>query len=154
MQVQHTASQQAKTDTARRTTQAAADVAQLFSRWHDELLVASTNSALTDWYLHPERRATLRPQVSAELVALHTVYPTLVDEACFIDAGGQELARQVKGLVWAATPSIILAIPATRRRLSPSVASTRSTSSAWPTMPRVSSSVVVTRWSIVSVVPR
>ena len=99
VQVQNTADQQARKFAAERTTRAAAELALLFSRWHDDLLVASTNSALTDWYLHPERRATLRPQVSAELVALHTVYPTLVDEACFIDAGGQELARQVKGVV-------------------------------------------------------
>jgi hypothetical protein len=29
---------------------------------------------------------------------VHTTYPTLVDEACFIDASGPELARQVKGI--------------------------------------------------------
>jgi methyl-accepting chemotaxis protein len=98
IQIQSRASQENAADTDRRATQAAADLSSLFVRWHDELLVASSDAALTDWYTRPAARGVLRPEIEKMMIAVHTTYPTLVDEACFIDASGPELARQVKGI--------------------------------------------------------
>lgn len=96
-QIQHTARTQARTEVADQAHRTAANISTLFGDWRDELLVASSDAALTDWFEHPDRRATLHGQIDAELVRLHSTYPTLIDEACYISFEGPELARQVKG---------------------------------------------------------
>ena len=35
----------------------AKNISSLFGEWHDEILIANQDSALRDWYLHPEQRA-------------------------------------------------------------------------------------------------
>jgi len=75
--------------------------AQALSRMlHDlryQLLLAANDSALTDWYRIPGARDELRPVVEDSLVLLHDLQPELIDEACFIDHAGPELARMVGG---------------------------------------------------------
>jgi methyl-accepting chemotaxis protein len=97
VQLQRTASQQAQTAVSDQTARTAAGITDLFNAWRDELLVASSNAALADWYTAPERRGVLHGQIDSQLVALHSIYPTLIDEACYISFQGPELARQVKG---------------------------------------------------------
>src|SRR4051794_5604242 len=75
----------------------ARNIASLFGEWHDEILIAAQDTALRDWYLHPEQRAALRPELDALLMQLHRVYPTLIEDAWIIDAGGAEEARMAKG---------------------------------------------------------
>jgi methyl-accepting chemotaxis protein len=94
--------QQSATDAARRQVDeragvVAKNISSLFGEWHDEILIAGQDSALRDWYVHPEQRAARRPELDALLLQLHRVYPTLIDEACIIDAGGVEQARMAKG---------------------------------------------------------
>jgi methyl-accepting chemotaxis protein len=94
--------QQSATDATRqqvdqRATVVAQNVSSLFREWHDEILIAAQDTALRDWYLHPQRRGLLRPQLDALLMELHRVYPTLIDEACIIDARGAEQARMAMG---------------------------------------------------------
>ena len=101
--IQADADRHAALDTQRHASAAAGDLSDLFGRWHDELLIASSDAALTDWYTHPKQRAALRSQIDRMMIGLHAIYPDLVDEACFIDTSGAELARQVKGT--AAQPS-------------------------------------------------
>ncbi len=98
LQIRRTAQQQTKDDVARHAALASTALSGLFADWRDELLIAAGNSVYADWFEHPADRAALRPQIDGALVALHSIYPELVDEACFIDARGPELARQVKGL--------------------------------------------------------
>jgi len=70
-----------------------------FTRWAQDLLLVAADDTFRQWYLHPERRQELRPQVEARMVSFHDVFPSLVDESCFIDSSGVEMARQVKGEV-------------------------------------------------------
>jgi methyl-accepting chemotaxis protein len=97
VQIQRTASDQAHSAVSEQTTRTAAGITDLFNAWRDELLVASNNAALTDWYADPDRRAVLHGQIDRQLVELHAIYPTLIDEACYISFQGPELARQVNG---------------------------------------------------------
>ena len=62
-----------------------------------QLLLAANDSALQQWYLMPNARDELRPTVEDSMILLHDLQPDLIDEACFIDAAGPELARMVKG---------------------------------------------------------
>jgi methyl-accepting chemotaxis protein len=78
---------------------AATQVSGLFTSWADDVVIGAQDSALQDWYTHPQTRSRLRPQIEGLLVQLHTVFPDLVDEACVIQADGRELARQTKGEV-------------------------------------------------------
>jgi methyl-accepting chemotaxis protein len=75
--------------------------AQTLSRMlHDfryQLLLAANNSALRQWYETPQARDELRPTVEDSMILLHDLQPDLIDEACFIDAAGPELARMVQG---------------------------------------------------------
>jgi len=68
-----------------------------FDQWQKELLTAASDKALTDWYREPTNHDALRSQIDAMQIEVHTLYPKLVDEGCFIDAGGEELSRQVLG---------------------------------------------------------
>jgi methyl-accepting chemotaxis protein len=97
LQIRRTAQQQVRDDVARQAALASTNVSALFNDWRNELLIAADNSAYQDWFSHPEDRAALHPRIDAALVSLHSLYPDLVDEACFIDARGPELARQVSG---------------------------------------------------------
>jgi len=97
VQIQNNAEQEATADARRRAVQAADDLSTLFEQWRNEILVAAADSALTDLYTQPDRRQTVLPAINDMLIRLHTIYPALVDEACYIDVAGTELARQVKG---------------------------------------------------------
>jgi len=98
VQIQVSADRDGSKDVQRRATAASLVLSDLFTRWHDEVLVAGSDAALKDWFSEPERRAALRDQIDTMMIGLHGLDPTVVDEACFIDASGAELARQVKGV--------------------------------------------------------
>jgi methyl-accepting chemotaxis protein len=70
---------------------------QLFLQWRSQDLIAANNEVLSRWYTEPGKRAELSPAVNGVLVQLHSLYPDLIDEACFIDHRGPEQARMVKG---------------------------------------------------------
>src|SRR3954447_10718463 len=95
--IQQSASEAARQRADQRAGVVAKNISSLFGEWHDETLIAVQDSALRDWYLDPERRPALRPELDALLLQLHRVYPTLIDEACIIDASGVEQARMAKG---------------------------------------------------------
>lgn len=97
LQIRRTAQEQAVQDAQRHANGAAADLTGLFADWRDELLIAAGNSAYPDWYERPDGRAATRARIDGALVALHGIYPDLIDEACFIDAQGPELSRQTVG---------------------------------------------------------
>jgi methyl-accepting chemotaxis protein len=99
VQIQGSASQEADRAVQQQADRSAADIAGLLDAWRDELLVASSNAALTDWFAHPERRTTLQGAIDGQLVRLEAIYPKLIDEACFISFQGPELARATKGEV-------------------------------------------------------
>src|SRR5215213_10314077 len=62
-----------------------------------QLLLAANESALQSWFTTPRDRGALRPVIDDSLVLLNRLQPDLIDEACFIDRNGPELARMVKG---------------------------------------------------------
>src|SRR4051794_6684744 len=95
--IQQSATDAAKQQVDQRAGVVAKNISSLFGDWHDEILIAVQDSALHDWYLHPERRDILRPELDALLLQMHRIYPTLIDEACIIDAGGVEQARMAEG---------------------------------------------------------
>jgi methyl-accepting chemotaxis protein len=103
VQIQLSANRNARQDAQRRATAASNDLSSLFTHWHDELLVASSDAALKDWFALPQHRAALRAHIDAMMIVLHGLDPTVVDEACYIGADGRELARQVKGVAAAAS---------------------------------------------------
>ena len=78
---------------------AAAQLDQLFLQWRSEILIAAGNQVLTRWYAEPGRRDQLAADVNGTLVQLNSLYTDLIDEACFIDRGGREQARMVKGAI-------------------------------------------------------
>jgi methyl-accepting chemotaxis protein len=82
------------------TEKAAEGAAALSRMLHDlryQLLLAANESALQRWYTAPGERSTLRSEIEGSLVLLNHLQPDLIDEACFIDRGGPELARMVQG---------------------------------------------------------
>ena len=95
--IQQSAAESQQRAVTERADVVAGSISSLFRDWHDEMLIAVQNSALRDWYAHPDRRPVLRPELDALLLQLHRVYPTLIDEACIIDADGAEQARMAKG---------------------------------------------------------
>jgi methyl-accepting chemotaxis protein len=98
IQIQVSASRGGKQDVQRRAAAASRDLSDLFTRWHDELLVAGSDAALKDWFAQPRHRTALRDQIDEMMIGLHGLDPAVVDEACYIGADGVELARQVKGV--------------------------------------------------------
>jgi methyl-accepting chemotaxis protein len=80
----------------------AAQLDQLFVQWRSEMLIAAGNQVIQRWYTEPGRRADLAGDLNSALVQFHSLYPDLIDEACFIDRGGVEQARMVKGTIAAA----------------------------------------------------
>ena len=77
-----------------------AGAAALSRMLHDlryQLLLAANDSALRQWYTDRASQPALRPVIEDSLVLLNQLQPDLIDEACFIDRNGPELARMVKG---------------------------------------------------------
>lgn len=97
VQVRRQADAQARAAVAAQAARSADQLAGLFGTWRDNLLVAAADASLADWYARPRERDRLRPRIEALLVRLHEVYPDLIDEACYIDAAGPEVARSVRG---------------------------------------------------------
>jgi methyl-accepting chemotaxis protein len=97
VQVRRQADDEARAAVAAQAARSADQLAGLFGTWRDNLLVAASDASLVDWYTRPQERDRLRPRIEALLVRLHEVYPDLIDEACYIDAGGPEVARSVRG---------------------------------------------------------
>ena len=85
--------------TQREANSTAVEIGRAFEEWRNELLVAAQNDVLRQWYRSPRSRPQLSHSINASLVGLHTLYPDLIDEACYIDAKGPEQARQVRGKV-------------------------------------------------------
>ncbi len=59
------------------------------------LLIASRNTAFTMYFTEPSRRRHWALEQQRTLKYLRSLYPESLDEACFIDATGQEVARIV-----------------------------------------------------------
>ncbi|MBI5885495.1 MAG: diguanylate cyclase [Deltaproteobacteria bacterium] len=59
------------------------------------LVIASQNAAFVMYYLDPDSRAKWLAQQHRTLRYLRGIYPEMIDEACFIDASGQEISRIV-----------------------------------------------------------
>jgi hypothetical protein len=136
VQIQASADRQSATDVQRRAHLAAANLSDLFNRWHDELLEASSDGALTGWYTNPQARPALRHQINTMMIQLHTINPALIDEACFIDASGLELARQTGGVAAETadlSPTRRTTRSSTRRSQSTADACTRAAPTCRPT---------------------
>jgi methyl-accepting chemotaxis protein len=72
-----------------------AALTRLMREFRYQLLLAAGDSALRRWYLDPSDHRQVEDEIEKALVLLHDLQPGLVDEACFIDASGVELARAV-----------------------------------------------------------
>lgn len=59
------------------------------------LLIASRNTAFTMYFTEPSKRRHWAKEQQKTLKYLRSLYPESLDEACFIDATGQEVARIV-----------------------------------------------------------
>lgn len=59
------------------------------------LVIASQNVAFSMYYIEPGNRAKWLSEQHKTLRYLHSIYPNVIDEACFIDASGQEISRIV-----------------------------------------------------------
>jgi methyl-accepting chemotaxis protein len=81
-----------------RASTVAGELTRELRHWRTELLVASNNPVLRQWFEQPENDDALRGELDRALLQLSTLNPGLIDEASFISATGQELARQVKGV--------------------------------------------------------
>jgi methyl-accepting chemotaxis protein len=97
-QAQGDIGKQAHTTADERATSAAVQLAGIFHEQHYRLLLAADNDVLSRWYAEPAARPAMRATVDAALVRVFQLDTSLTDEACFIDAGGQEQARMVEGI--------------------------------------------------------
>ena len=97
-QEQSSARRQANQTSVDQAKSIAGDLSRDVADWRTELLIASNNPALRQWYSKGRNVDALRSEVNRGLLQLNSLNPKLIDEACFIDAGGQELGRQVKGV--------------------------------------------------------
>jgi len=70
-------------------------VEEYFEQSQKDLLVASKNTAFTMYFLDPARRPYWMREQQRTLKYLRIMYPDMLDEACFIDSGGREVARIV-----------------------------------------------------------
>lgn len=59
------------------------------------LLIASKNTAFNMYYLDPGHRSKWTGEQQRLLRYLRSLYPEMIDEACFIDQSGQEISRIV-----------------------------------------------------------
>jgi len=87
-----------------KATDEAAQLEEYFARARAIMLLTAQNPAFRNFYAEPGGRfekvkARTRSVREAEhaLVYLETLYPASIGEACFIDRGGPENARYVKG---------------------------------------------------------
>jgi methyl-accepting chemotaxis protein len=74
------------------------DLSRELASWRTQLLISSNDPVLRQWFEKAPNVPALRAEVNRALVQLNTLNPDLIDEACFISAGGPELGRQVKGV--------------------------------------------------------
>jgi C4-dicarboxylate-specific signal transduction histidine kinase len=72
----------------------AGDLTRELREWRNELLVASNNPVLRQWFEQPQNDEALRVELDRALLQLSVVNPGLIDEVCFISATGEELARR------------------------------------------------------------
>lgn len=70
-------------------------VEDYFEQSQKDLLVASKNTAFTMYFLDPARRPYWVKEQQRTLRYLRIMYPDMLDEACFIDSSGREVARIV-----------------------------------------------------------
>lgn len=70
-------------------------VENYFEQSQKDLLVASKNTAFSMYFLDPGGRAYWIREQQRTLRYLRGVYPDMLDEACFIEAGGREVSRIV-----------------------------------------------------------
>jgi diguanylate cyclase (GGDEF)-like protein len=86
------------------TAQEVDALSNYFERARSNMLLTAHNPAFRDFYLKPGKRLAkvraggrlIRENIAA-LVYLERLYPTSIGEACFIDRGGAENARAVRG---------------------------------------------------------
>lgn len=57
------------------------------------LVIASKNTAFTMYFTDPANRAHWRNEQKRTLKYLRSIYPDMLDEACFIESSGQEISR-------------------------------------------------------------
>lgn len=70
-------------------------VEDYFEQAQKDLLIASRNTAFSMYFLDPANRTHWVREQQKTLKYLRTIYPDMLDEACFIEAGGREVARIV-----------------------------------------------------------
>lgn len=66
-----------------------------FEQAQKDLLIASRNTAFSMYFIDPANRAHWVRDQQKTLKYLRTIYPDMLDEACFIEAGGREVSRIV-----------------------------------------------------------
>lgn len=66
-----------------------------FEQSGKDLLIASKNAAFSMYFQEPGNRAHWVLEQNKTLKYLRSIYPDMVDEACFIDSNGVELSRIV-----------------------------------------------------------
>lgn len=66
-----------------------------FEQSGKDLLIASKNAAFSMYFQEPGNRAHWVHEQNKTLKYLRSIYPDIVDEACFIDSNGVELSRIV-----------------------------------------------------------
>ncbi|OGQ58939.1 MAG: hypothetical protein A3J24_08325 [Deltaproteobacteria bacterium RIFCSPLOWO2_02_FULL_53_8] len=66
-----------------------------FTETGRNLVIASRNAAFVMYYTEPGNRAKWLSEQHKTLRYLHSIYPDMIDEACFIDVSGQEISRIV-----------------------------------------------------------
>jgi diguanylate cyclase (GGDEF)-like protein len=70
-------------------------VEEYFEQSQKDLLIASRNTAFTMYFSDQGGRAHWVREQQRSLRYLRTMYPDMLDEACFIEAGGKEVSRIV-----------------------------------------------------------
>jgi methyl-accepting chemotaxis protein len=93
-----TASAGDRTESSAAAHEGATQLSQAFAEWNRALRLLADDQAFLRWYNDPASRAELTAHIDQRFTDLDTLYPGIVDEACFIDRKGPELAREVKGV--------------------------------------------------------
>lgn len=70
-------------------------VEEYFEQSQKDLLIASRNTAFSMYFIDPSDRARWVREQQKTLTYLRTIYPDMLDEACFIEASGKEVSRIV-----------------------------------------------------------
>ncbi|MGD9750270.1 MAG: methyl-accepting chemotaxis protein [Acidimicrobiia bacterium] len=99
---------QGRATTAARDEASVADGAEVarttiegnFNEWRRTAAVMADNDAFAAWYRQPgvAERDTLRPVIEQSLAGVTEAFPGQIEEVCFIDRRGAELARTVDGV--------------------------------------------------------